>query len=103
MGNLSHKTTKMLSTRNSSILMMSFSDYLLLESEFSITKYKCRYMCVTLYQIFESTNTLFENKCVILILFSNSILAGIQRCFNVILRLILGRDVEQLIFKVETA
>ena len=27
--------------------------------------------------------------------------AGTQRCFNVVLRLILGRDVEQLIFSVE--
>ena len=33
------KTTKILSTRNSSILMMSSSEYLLLESECSFTKY----------------------------------------------------------------
>ena len=33
------KTTKILSTRNSSILMMSSSEYLLLESECSYTKY----------------------------------------------------------------
>ena len=35
----SAKTTKILSTRNSSILMMSSSEYLLLESECSFTKY----------------------------------------------------------------
>ena len=33
------KTTKILSTRNSSILMMSSSEYLFLESECSFTKY----------------------------------------------------------------
>ena len=33
------KTTKILSTRNSSILMMSSSGYLFLESEYSFTKY----------------------------------------------------------------
>ena len=33
------KTTKILSTRNSSILMMSASEYLILESEFSFTKH----------------------------------------------------------------
>ena len=33
------KTTKMLSTRNSNILMMSSSEYLFLESECSFTKY----------------------------------------------------------------
>ena len=32
------KTTKMLSTRNSSILMMSSSVYLFFESEYSLTK-----------------------------------------------------------------
>ena len=38
------KTTKILSTRNSSILMMSSSEYLFLESECSFTKYvsSCR-------------------------------------------------------------
>ena len=33
------KTTKILSTRNSSILMMSSTEYLFLESECSFTKY----------------------------------------------------------------
>ena len=37
------KTTKILSTRNSSILMMSSSEYLLLESECSFTKYVSSY------------------------------------------------------------
>ena len=37
--NFPAKTTKILSTRNSSILMMSSSEYLFLESECSITKY----------------------------------------------------------------
>ena len=36
-------TTKILSTRNSSILMMSSSEYLLLESECSFTKYVSSY------------------------------------------------------------
>ena len=60
------KTTKMLSTRNSSILMMSSSEYLCLESECSFTKYdsscpKTRYLYLRLPFFFYKLNLLLAS------------------------------------------
>ena len=49
---------KLVSTRNSSILIMSSSEYLFLELEFSSTKM----LVHGLYQIFVSTVAVFENE-----------------------------------------
>ena len=54
------KTTKILSTRNSSILMMSSSEYLFLESECSFTKYVSS--CPNTKYLYLHTVTVFENK-----------------------------------------
>ena len=54
LANFSVKTTKILSTRNSSILMMSSSEYLFLEPEFSFTNYvsSCPNICIYGYRFF---------------------------------------------------
>ena len=53
------ETTKILSTRNSSILMMSSSEYMFLESEYSFTKYIS--LCLNT-KIIVSMVTVFENE-----------------------------------------